>query len=191
LIISHLRGVPRQVLDSQHTTEKTKFLLTRAPESGSLIAMMKLYPNVNVSFTYQNFGSAWLGVLRGPSEKLQEVFNGLFNYCATNGNMEVRDHLGMLGSFWTSRRAMRRFFFNRYFIPRATGNSGQGKLARTAMRYAWQKLAEMSRHHERFLQFESFAPDVYTNGSICAERPDTDMKDAILSHAFEVSEKSA
>lgn len=153
---------------------------------------MKLYPNVDVTMNYQNFGSAWLCILRGPTEKIQEVFNGLYNYCATSGELKFQDHLEMVATFWTDKRAMRRFFFNQYFMPRCLGNRGrgQGRLARMAMRFAWQRLEAMSNHHEFFLDFanQTVPDETYANGCISAERPDSDMKDAILANAFQEKE---
>lgn len=152
---------------------------------------MKPYPNVDVTLHYQNFGSAWLCILRGPTEKIKEVFNGLFNLCATNGELEFQDHLEMVATFWTDKRAMRRFFFNQFFMPRFMGNRGrgQGKLARMAMRFAWQRLEAMSSCHEFYLDFANhYVPETYGNGCISAERPDIDMKDAILTYAFQEKE---
>lgn len=145
---------------------------------------MKLYPTLEVDFTYQNFGSAWLGILRGPTEQIELAFNGLFNLCATNGKHEFQDHLEMTSLFWTSRRAMRRFFFNRFFLSRCTGWRGQSKLVRQAMRYAHQKLEAL--RHEPYLDFahRAYMPDEHNCGKVTAERPDADMKDAILAHAF-------
>lgn len=148
---------------------------------------MKLYSNLDVDLTYQNFGSAWLGILRGATENIELAFNGLFNMCATNGGHQFQDHLELMTIFWTDRKAMRRFFFNTHFIPRCEGNKpGQLRLAREAMRFAHSRLDELSAtSHENYLDFEKvFAPETYGNGTITAERPDSDMKDAILSNAF-------
>lgn len=152
-----------------------------------IVCSMKLCPTVDVQMSYQNFGSAWLGILRGPTEAIKLVFNGLFNYRATNGECDFQDHLEMIATFWTDRRAMRRFFFNQYYMPRCMGNRGrgQGKLARMAMRYAWAQLANMSSCHEQYLDFANhFMPETYGQGIVSAERPDADMKDAILANAF-------
>lgn len=152
---------------------------------------MRLHPELDVTFNYQNFGSTWAGVLRGATENVRLSFNSLFNYCATNGELEFHDHLETVAVFWTSRRAMRRYFFNRYYMPRCMGNrgKGQGRLARMAMRYAWEQLAKMSQCHEAFFDFSGEDNlQTYGNGTISAERPDSDMKDAILAHAFQEKE---
>jgi hypothetical protein len=152
---------------------------------------MKLYPSLDVRLSYQNFGSSWLCILRGPTEQIHQAFNGLFNYRATNGECEFQDHLELVAIFWTDRRAMRRFFFNQFFMPRCMGNSGRGmgKLSRMAMRHAWSQLARMSAHHEMYWSSAAaFMPETYGNGMITAERPDADMKDAILASAFQEKE---
>ena len=146
---------------------------------------MKIYPTVPVTLSYQNLGSVWLGILRGTTDSIELVFNGLYNLRATNGEHEFHDHTHTVSTFWTSRRAMRRFFFNQYFLPRETGGKGQGRLIRNAMRYAQASLAELRNHSEGFLRFNRVhEPDGYASGMITAERPDNDMKDAILSNAF-------
>ena len=154
---------------------------------------MQLYAALPIWFTYQNFGSAWLGILRGPTESIQEAFNGLYNLAATNGEFEFGDHLETIGVFWTEWRQMRRYFFNRYYMPRCDGNTkGQGKLARSAMRYALAQLDLLAEScHESYLVFEDKSmPETYGSGMICAERPDSDMKDAILANAFQEKESS-
>lgn len=160
-------------------------LLTRHKAIGNL-RTMKVYPNLDVDLTYQNFGSAWLGILRGATENIELAFNGLFNHCATNGEHQFQDHLQCVSSFWSDRRAMRRFFFNQYFMPKVVAERGNGKLARMAMRYAHTKLAELAAtSHEFFMDFsKQYMLEPYSNGCITAERPDSDMKDAILANAF-------
>lgn len=156
---------------------------------------MRLYSNLDVEVTYQNFGSAWLGVMRGATENIELCFNGLFNLCATSGEHQYQDHLQTISLFWTERKAMRRFFFNRYYLPRFTSRKdvGNGKLVRDAMRHAWAQLELMtSTSHEAFLDFDNqFMPETYGNGMITAERPDADMKDAILANAFREKESVA
>ncbi len=146
---------------------------------------MKIYQSVPVTLSYQNFGSAWLGILRGTTEAIESVFNGLYNLRATNGEQEFHDHTKCLSTFWTSPRAMRRFFFNRYYLPRTEGEGREGQLIRAAMRHAHEQLAEMRKHHEGFMTFETkYGPETFGSGTITAERPDHDMKDAIIFHAY-------
>lgn len=149
---------------------------------------MKVIPTLDVDLTYQNFGSAWLGILRGSTDNIELAFNSLFNHCATSGEHQFQDHLQCVSLFWSDRRAMRRYFFNQYFMPRYLGHlgKGQGRLARMAMRHALAKLNELATtSHEFFMDFSNrYMPETYGNGCISAERPDSDMKDAILANAF-------
>jgi len=147
---------------------------------------LRLYPNVDVVLTYQNFGSSWLGILRGSSDNIELVFNGLFNLCATNGDVSYQDHAKCVAVFWSDRRGMRRFFFNQHFLPRFKLGESNGQLKRQAMRYAHTQLEALTNFgHESFMDFDNqFTLEPYSCGSITAERPDEDMKDAILAHAF-------
>lgn len=149
---------------------------------------MRVYQNVPVTLTYQNFGSTWLGILRGSTQDIEAVANGLFNLKATNGDCQFFDHAETVGMFWTDRRAMRRFFFNQYFLKRCDGNGAwsNGKLARYAMRYAKSKIEELRKYcHESFMDFSiMFQPVEHGLGRISDERPDSDFKDAVLSFAF-------
>ena len=151
---------------------------------------MKLHSDLDVNFTYQNFGSAWLGILRGSTENIELAFNSLFNLCATNGSKEYQDHLELIATFWTDKHAMRRYFFNRYYMPRYNG-AKDGKLARAAMRHAWAKLEQLSAtSHESYLSFDRNVAEAFGMGSITAERPDTDFKDAVLDNAFKTKDDS-
>ena len=149
---------------------------------------MKIYSQLDVELTYQNFGSAWLGILRGSTENIETVFNGLFNLCATSGECQFQDHLECVAIFWSDRRAMRRFFFNRYYLAHYLPEPDRAnvRIVRAAMRHALQCLATLATgNHEAFMNFSKcYSPEVYGSGTITAERPDSDMKDAILAHAF-------
>jgi len=145
---------------------------------------MKLYQLSDVNLTYQNFGSTWLGILRGTEKSIMEVFNGLYNLRATNGECQFFDHLQTVGLFWTDKRSMIRFFFNQFYL---SCNDRTYKYARYCLRAAHVKMAEMTTdgNHEEFLNFANkFDSDTYRVGQTRAERPDADFKDAVLAHAF-------
>lgn len=149
---------------------------------------MKVYPTLNVQLSYHNFGSAWLMILKGSTEEIDLAFNGLFNLCATNGSYEFRDHLKTVAVFWSDESSMERFFFNQFFLPRCTTRKKKEKTDGaypSAVSFATNQMGQLRLCHEFFLDFNNrFVPDTYTNGKISAERLDTDMKDAILAHAF-------
>ena len=156
---------------------------------------MRIYPNLDVDLTYQNSGSAWKGILRGSTENIELAFNGLYNLCATSGDYKFHDHLQCVCTFWTDKRSMRRFFFNQFYMPRFNGRRDpkHGKLIREAMKQAHIKLAILSKtSHEAFTNFSKVVfLDTYGNGCISAERPDNDMKDAILMNAFTEKDTTA
>lgn len=148
---------------------------------------MRVYPTIDVDITYQNFGSTWLCILRGATENIDLVFNGLYNLQATNGDYQFFDHTKTVATFWSDSKALRRFFFNQKFLPVTSGKSkGEGKLVRRCMRYAQERVAELrDNSHEVFLDFENkFEPTVHSVGKVTAERPDSDFKDCVLSNAF-------
>lgn len=135
----------------------------------------------------QSCGSSWLGILRGRLDDIEAVFRGLWNLRATSGELEYRDAAQTIATFWTTPKNMRRFFFNHFFLPRENGSPYQRALKREAINYARRQLSELTGTAEKFINFDRIVvlPDAHSSGTITAEKPDNDMKDAILSHAFE------
>lgn len=147
--------------------------------------MTELYPSIDVSLNYQNFGAAWLGILRGSPENIELVFNGLYNLQATeNRGPTYHDAAHTVATFWTSRKRLYKFFFNRYLLPRTTGDDG-AELIASANRFADDSIAAFKDgSHEGFLRFNrTVIPETYGQGTKSAERPDEDFKDAVLFHA--------
>ena len=148
---------------------------------------MKIYHSLDTELTIQNCGSVWLGILRGPVEHNTLTFNGLWNLMATSGELESRNVADTVVTFWTSHESMRRFFMNQFFIPRTTGGKkAQGPLMNLAWAHATERLNALVETQERFIKFgrDNILPNEYSSGVISAERPDHDMKDEILKHAF-------
>lgn len=174
--------MPRQVAVNQRLAKDKKDVDFSSSLAETL--EMKIYHGLDVALSVQNLGSRWVGILRGPTEGIELTFNGLFNLMATNGNKEFRGASDCLATFWTSQKQMRRFFFNQYFIPK-TDYPVNGKVVRRAMRFAHEKIAELLQHQERFLHYEAqIITEDFTSGTITAERPDTDMKDAMIISSF-------
>lgn len=151
---------------------------------------VQVYPNMDVWLTYQNFGSAWLGILRGPTEQIEQVFNGLFNLRATNGEMNYFDHCKTVATFWTSKPALIRFFRNQYLLVREPDNYKDeisANLMNEARLYVLIQMSELADGgHEALMDFSDtfFETSEYSMGKVSAERPDCDMKDAIISYAY-------
>lgn len=143
---------------------------------------LRVYPKLDVNLTYQNFGSTRLCVLRGSSENIELVFNGLYNYGATNGDYQFYDHADTVAIFWTNEEALTRCLYRMAALSPQT--NWQGKARNKAI--AKGRIAYLREHcHEPFMDFANmFIAEAHGTGSITAERPDMDMKDAILAHAF-------
>ena len=140
------------------------------------------YPTLDVRMTYQNFGSMWLCILRGRTEDIELVGNGLFNFMATNGEISFIDGSKTMATFWTKEEKLQRFFYN---VSVFSGNTRwRGK--RVNNDEANKRIAYLHANaHENFMNFDEvhFAPDTYSVGKISAERPDNDFKDRVLVHA--------
>lgn len=143
---------------------------------------IKPYPSVNVTMTYQNFGSAWLCILRGKTEDIELVFNGLYNFGATNGDVQYFDHAKTVATFWSTEEQLQRFFYNVAVFSGVTRY--RGKVVNQA--HANERIEYIRANcHEPFMDFANvFEPDVYGVGSIKAANPDDDFKDKVLGHAF-------
>ena len=149
---------------------------------------IKPYPSVDVTLTHQNFGSTWLCILRGATQDIDLVFNGLYNFSATNGMYQFHDMDETVAIFWTDEKALKRFFFYKYFFPKSEDLTSPmlGKVIRDAMRFAHEQIAELRANgHERFMDFSQvYIPQTHAMGQISAERPDNDFKDNVLNYAF-------
>lgn len=140
-----------------------------------------LYPGVNVKMTYQNFGSTWLGILRGSTENIESVFNGLYNLGATGGKLSFCDHQQTIANFWTSEQELRKFFYNRKALRIHRDTTRQ-----QAQEYAKEQMEALRGNcHECFMDFEtSDEIQEYSMGTTKAENPDADFKDTVLANAF-------
>jgi hypothetical protein len=78
---------------------------------------MRIYQKVNVTLTYQNCGSVWLIILRGQHEDIEMVYNGLYNFCASNGSLQYHDVDKTVATFWSNKKAIRQFFLQHTFHP--------------------------------------------------------------------------
>jgi hypothetical protein len=158
--------------------------------------IMRVYPDIDVELTYQNFGSSWLVILRGSTENIERVFLGLWNLGATQGELEYKDHLQTVARFWSDEKNMRRFFMNQIDIPLCTvphKKKETDRVYKTACIVADAKMKVLREtSHEFFLNHRLTSPgDVYDMGVVCAEKPDVDMKDAIINNAYRDKEHDA
>jgi hypothetical protein len=133
---------------------------------------MKIYETLSVELSYQNIGSTWLMILRGPTKEIELTFNGLFNFCATGGELTYQNEAKTLATFWSSKEKMRKFFINR--LSFSDTNSQKSKVILAAD----QKVKDLQQNQEIFKTFSSNNICSYSKGTIQAERPDDDFKDA-------------
>lgn len=143
---------------------------------------MKVYDTLDVSLTFQNCGSVWLMVLRGSQAHIEQAFNGLFNFNATSGQLEYTSLERNVATFWTKPSRMWQFFYNRHILKFSSHKH--------ADIYADMQMAELVKHSHVFKDFHRgmILSDVFAIGTACAEKPDTDFKDAILLHAHDSKE---
>lgn len=143
---------------------------------------MKLFNCLDVDLSFQNFGSTWVGILRGNTEDIESAFLSLWNLRATGGELEWYDHSKQVAIFWTDKKSMRRYFFNRNWLQSLERSR---QFLYTCLIYAHESLSTLQGCHEMFVKFDMGGePDAYMVGVMKAERPDTDFKTAVLNHAF-------
>lgn len=152
---------------------------------------MKIYRNLDVNLTYQNFGSTWALIMRGKTESIEAATNGLFNWKATSGDVEFHDLAETVGVIWTNEDSMEHFFFcqaeNHLLnqIDCEPNSDMEKRIKKVASSISTRKMKCLREYHENFFNFSgSHAPETYGNGKLTAERPDVDMKDSIVDYAF-------
>lgn len=161
-------------------TEDTQTILVIPPP---LPRALRIYEALDVKLSYQNFGSAWLCVLRGKTEDIELVFNGLFNWGATNGECYFVDHSQTVATFWSSEEQLTRFFYNIYSVSSSTRYKGR----KANLLASSNKIAALKEScHEIFLRFDDGVPEIFAEGHslghLTAEKPDDDFRDAAWRH---------
>jgi hypothetical protein len=153
---------------------------------------MKLYKDIDVSLTYQNFGTHWLGILRGKEQDIELVFNGLFNFGATSGKLEFQGFGNTVATFGTDKKSLYDYFFTRFLLNKCNHKNTKKHpwekhpSFKPAQSYAGQSIAELQEFgHESFINYRNkHSLDIYSTGTMSAEKPDMDFKDAVLEHCF-------
>lgn len=143
------------------------------------IRALRIYPHVDVTLTYQNFGSAWLCILRGKTEDIHQVFNAFWNFGATNGEYQFFDHAQTVATFWSDADSLAQCFYR--MIQFSAKHQSDGRKANLQLAQACMNTLR-GNCHEAFLDFDSmiFMGEVYATGTISAERPDDSFKDAVI-----------
>lgn len=150
---------------------------------------MKLYEKLEVTVGYQNFGSAWLIILRGKEEDIELAYNSLYNLCATPNRctLEFPEQTKTVATFWTDEQNLLRYWRNRYeCLHPELGRTIAKRKCAEAENYALTQVNILrDTCHEFFRDFSKNVPEYFGTGTISAAKPDSDFKDAVLTHAFE------
>lgn len=156
---------------------------------------MKIY---NTKLTMQNFGSAFLVILRGTVEDVNETFNSFYNLCGVSERAQIdisENATDAVGTFWTTDALLRRYWANRFLAmnPSVKEKVVYAGIHEDANLFIISNINEMRKNSEAFMNFDkNYFEEPHSLGKISAESPDLDFKDAVVSHAFkpktEVSE---
>lgn len=155
---------------------------------------MKVYANVDVTITYQNFGSVWLVALHGTEDAINLVFNGLFNFNATGGHLSWPEGTKTFANFWSSPAKMWRFFYNRAVLRLDLDGlpmREKRELVNECRMFASQQVELIKTTcQETMIDYtRAQVPYLLAMGTIGAEKPDDDFRDAVVKAAFMSSPK--
>lgn len=159
---------------------------------------MKLYPNLNATLTYQDYGSSWLLVMRGSKQDINLLFNAIYNFGAVEKSSPEFNDTEDVATVWSNEDKTWNFFYylhlNRFLNRGHKDCVFTEDVALADAQKAFDIFVETAR--EPRMLYKNSKPvflDNYSVGKIKAENPDADMKDAIISNAFndksEVKEK--
>lgn len=146
---------------------------------------MKIYSSLNAELTIQNFGSQWLGIIRGTPKDVTLLHNALYNWKATETKWpESHDKDGGIITFWMTPKSLQTGLEN--ILNNSTKTESRGEAANRET--AKTMVAHIKLYAETFFDMgekrRRVMPIFSCGGQITAEKPDVDMKDAILQNAF-------
>jgi hypothetical protein len=152
---------------------------------------MKIY-NTNVNL--QNFGTAFLVIIRGKLQDVKETFNSFYNWGATSGQLDLSENaVEATGIFWTNDANLRRYWTNRFSLANpqiedkviygveltSKFNGDFTFTYQPAIDYVNTQMEEFRKSSEKFMTFDkSYLQGEYKMGTISAEKPDWSFKDA-------------
>lgn len=130
-----------------------------------------------VQMSYQNFGAAWLIILRGDNpQELELAQNSLFNHEASGGSFETNPDAPGLVTFWSSEKRLAQYFVNRYWWQH--GGADGPEQAELAQVCAEEYIASLRECHETFIRRdakEKYDVEPHGMGVTGAEKPDWDL----------------
>jgi hypothetical protein len=144
----------------------------------SLVTDFKLYPQLNVRMSYQNMGSKWLIILRGPENEIELTFNGLYNHMATNGNLRYSSKApgNAVATFWSTAGDMWNCFKNKFDLAHERAAAADCE-AHANIQFGYFK-----KFSEVFMDFHNIHkdnPEYHEVGKVVAENPDNSFRDAM------------
>lgn len=152
-----------------------------------LLPPFVLFKICPVSFSYQNFGTKWLVIMRGTEQDIESNFNALYNWGATNGSLDYHNTERNVATFWSSKDRLYWAFSNirlNHCLKTSKGRNTKwkrGGLWSKATDGAWHMINVFMLYTETFLTFEPVDyAKAYTCGRVSAERPDYDGRDLII-----------
>jgi len=138
-----------------------------------------------MKLSYQNYGSSILLIIEASSnEEAHGNYLSLWNWNATSSDPSyIAD--GVI-SCWSNKEKLKNYFFNK-----AIDNLRcSGKINAKGQKHGYALLAqEEAAHNFAAVEVEKFRSygtsfETASFGTIVAEKPDSDFKDACMSHAF-------
>lgn len=155
---------------------------------------MKIYNNINATFTMQDYGSAWLIIMRGTQQEIEWLFNGFFNHGAVDTSEIKWNDLDDTALFWTNKEKMGKFFWNLALHRKLNqGHADNKSTSNAAYLIGESMLKDLYNNHRESRNMYHYGSENYYQyniGKISAESPDLDMKDAIINHAYAEKEES-
>jgi hypothetical protein len=142
---------------------------------------MKLYhPTINVDLTYQNNGTRWLMVLEGTEADIELAYNGLYNFCAVGKRtvLNYTDHTHTKAWFWSTEKQMRKFFGLHHLLKFGCKKHAAAHAEREMKLLAASPILFFDFTREKFCA-------TFSIGNAKAERPDSDFRDAVITHAMQ------
>lgn len=150
------------------------------------------HPMFKAKMTVQRNGSTVLISLAGTTGDITDAFNSLFNWGAVgdlrraDNGLDFKNHTRTVAECWTTPEKLFRYIFTRTLnaAEDASGLIGEAPLLMRRDAFASAKRIMAELESAPFYNPVDHEPEEFATGHARAERPDSDFKDAVLSHAF-------
>ena len=136
---------------------------------------MKVYQSLDVEVSFQSCLPKWIVILKGKEQDIELAFNGFFNFCAANGELNWRDGSARsVATFYSSPRKMEKFFYLRELLKTDQEDHSRA--------YAKEQMEIFEQSKTTFIRFgiSLDSTEGYSIGTAAAEKPDYDGKDLAI-----------